>query len=118
MITDLLPKRFYGEQKEGMSDGVSSQKKAWYEIIQDRIDVLISDEEFLNNKCKYTHNTPEIKEAYYYRKIFEETFKNRSSILPYYWLPKWSGNVIDPSARVLNVYSQENNEEQLAVNSS
>ena len=115
---DLLPKEVLWRTKEGMSDGVSSQKKAWYEIIQDRIDVLISDEEFLNNKCKYTHNTPEIKEAYYYRKIFEETFKNRSSILPYYWLPKWSGNVIDPSARVLNVYSQENNEEQLAVNSS
>ena len=115
---DLLPKEVLWRTKEGMSDGVSSQKKAWYEIIQDRIDVLISDEEFLNNKCKYTHNTPEIKEAYYYRKIFEETFKNRSSILPYYWLPKWSGNVIDPSARVLNVYSQENNEEQLVVNSS
>ena len=115
---DLLPKEVLWRTKEGMSDGVSSQKKAWYEIIQDRIDVLISDEEFLNNKCKYTHNTPEIKEAYYYRKIFEETFKNRSNILPYYWLPKWSGNVIDPSARVLNVYSQEKNEEQLAVNSS
>jgi asparagine synthase (glutamine-hydrolysing) len=98
--------------KEGMSDGVSSQKKAWYEIIQDKIDVLITDNEFTENKDKYTHNPPQIKEAYYYRKIFEETFNNRSSILPYYWLPKWSGHIIDPSARVLNVYSEKNYEEQ------
>ena len=84
MITKICYlKRFYGEQKKACQMEFHL-KESWYEIIQDRIDVLISDEEFLNNKCKYTHNTPEIKEAYYYRKIFEETFKNRSSILPYW----------------------------------
>ena len=80
--------------------------------------MLISDDEFLQSKDKYSHNPPQIKEAYYYRKIFEETFNQRSSILPYYWLPKWSGNVIDPSARVLNVYSKENNEEQVLRSAS
>jgi len=30
-------------------------------------------------------------------------------LLPYYWLPKWSGNLIDPSARILNVYDKEKN---------
>ena len=110
--SDLLPPEVLWRTKEGMSDGVSSQKKAWYEIIQDKIDVLITDSEFRENKDKYTHNPPQIKEAYYYRKIFEETFNNRSSILPYYWLPKWSGHIIDPSARVLNVYSEKNYEEQ------
>ena len=109
---NLLPPEVLWRTKEGMSDGVSSQKKAWYEIIQDKIDILITDNEFTENKDKYTHNPPQIKEAYYYRKIFEETFNNRSSILPYYWLPKWSGHIIDPSARVLNVYSKKNHEEQ------
>ena len=116
--TNLLPPEVLWRTKEGMSDGVSSQKKAWYEIIQDKIDLLITDKEFTANKDKYTHNPPQIKEAYYYRKIFEETFNNRSSILPYYWLPRWSGNVTDPSARVLNVYSMENNEEQISRSSS
>tara|TARA_B100000497_G_scaffold67320_1_gene75950 strand:+ start:65 stop:1552 length:1488 start_codon:yes stop_codon:yes gene_type:complete len=115
---DLLPSDVLWRTKEGMSDGISSQKKAWYEIIQDRIDVLISDNEFLQSKDKYSHNPPQIKEAYYYRKIFEETFNQRANILPYYWLPKWSGNVIDPSARVLNVYSKENNEEQVSRSAS
>tara|TARA_B100000963_G_scaffold362015_1_gene402065 strand:- start:3215 stop:4885 length:1671 start_codon:yes stop_codon:yes gene_type:complete len=109
---NLLPDDILWRTKEGMSDGVSSQTKAWYEIIQDKIDTLISDEEFLNNAKKFAHNTPLSKESYYYRKIFESNLTNRSSIIPYFWMPKWSGEVNDPSARVLNVYnSQDNNEE-------
>ena len=28
-------------------------------------------------------------------------------IIPYYWLPKWSGNINEPSARILtNIYNK------------
>ena len=42
--------------KEGMSDGVSSQKKGWFEIIQEKADSIISDEELANSN--YTKNKP------------------------------------------------------------
>ena len=103
---DLLPEDVLWRSKEGMSDGISSQTKPWYEIIQNNIDSLITDQEFIDNKEKYKHNPPQIKEAYYYRKIFDTCLNDRGEILPYYWLPKWSGDVVNPSARVLKVYKE------------
>ena len=38
------------EKKEAFSDGVSSVEKSWFEIIQDDLDVKISDEEFDTKK--------------------------------------------------------------------
>tara|TARA_B100000925_G_C22000022_1_gene470790 strand:- start:48 stop:1655 length:1608 start_codon:yes stop_codon:yes gene_type:complete len=101
----LLPDEVLWRVKEAMSDGVSSQKRGWFEIIQENVDKLISDEEFHN--AAYSINPPLIKEAYYFRKIFSEEYKNRDNIIPYYWLPKWSGDQVDPSARILNVYNKE-----------
>ena len=46
---------------------------------------------------------PHTKEAYYYRLVFEELFPRQHSLIPYYWLPKWS-DVTEPSARVLAHY--------------
>ena len=103
---NLLPDEVLWRSKEGMSDGVSSQTKPWYEIIQSNIDALITDQEFIENKGNYNHNPPQIKEAYYYRKIFDSYLNDRGEILPYYWLPKWSGDIVDPSARVLKVYKE------------
>ena len=109
-IGDILPKEVLWRTKEGMSDGVSSQNKSWAEIIQDKVDTVITDEEFNEHKLRYTHNPPQFKEAYYYRKLFEKTLKNRSELLPYYWLPRWSGDITDPSARILNVYDKAANQ--------
>ena len=54
---------------------------------------------------KYTHNTPESNEQKYYRHIFEKYFPNQGDIVPYYWMPKFI-EASDPSARTLNVYSE------------
>lgn len=108
-IGNLLPAEVLWRTKEGMSDGVSSQKKSWAEIIQSKLDDIISDNEVDEHKHIYLHNPPQFKEAYYYRKLFEKIFKNRSHLLPYYWLPKWSGDITDPSARILNVYDKDKN---------
>lgn len=42
-------------------------------------------------------------EAEYYKKIFEETYKNQSHVIPHLWMPKFV-NATDPSARTLEVY--------------
>ena len=61
------------------------------------------------NKDKFEFNKPILKESYYYRKIFDQYYPNKANTIPYYWLPKWSGNTNDPSARVLKIYKELDN---------
>jgi len=97
----LLPKDILWRIKEGMSDGVSSQSRGWYQIIQEVADKKYTDEEFEKLKMKYTWNPPLFKEALYFRETFNRFYPGRENTIPYYWLPRWSGDIIDPSARVL-----------------
>lgn len=104
--TGLLPDEILWRKKEAFSDGVSSTEKSWYQIIQEHIDEIIPNSEFEREKDKFAVNCPHLKESYYYRKIFEDFYPGRANTIPYYWLPKWSGDTKDPSARVLNVYDK------------
>lgn len=97
----LIPDEVLWRVKEGMSDGVSSHKRGWFEIIQEFVDTIYTDSDFEKLSKKYKHNVPKFKEALYYREIFEDLFENRGELLPYYWLPKWSGDMVEPSARAL-----------------
>lgn len=106
MHTNLLPRSVVLRMKEAFSDAVSSMDKSWYQMIQEHVDTIISDEEFEMNKGKYVVNPPPTKEAYYYRKLFEEKFGSQNvNVIPHFWLPKWS-NTIEPSARTLKVYQE------------
>jgi asparagine synthase (glutamine-hydrolysing) len=107
--TGLLPDEILWRKKEAFSDGVSSTEKSWYQIIQEHIDHKVSDHEFNINKDKFEINKPFLKESYYYRTIFDKFYPNKASTIPYYWLPKWSGNTNDPSARVLKIYKELDN---------
>ena len=74
---------------------------------QEDIDKIYKDEDVENAKQIYKYTIPYTKESLHYRKRFCTTFDdNVSNVIPYFWLPKW-GNVKDPSARVLNVYKQQ-----------
>ena len=104
---DYLPKEVLWRKKEAFSDGVSSQKRGWYEIIQEFVHHEIGDE-FEEMKKKYAwYLMPYNEELYYFRKIFTEHYgEENAKVLPYFWLPRWSGNIIESSARVLDVYKQ------------
>ena len=103
----LLPYECLWRKKEAFSDGVSGEKRSWFEIIQEYAQNLYSDEDFENKKTKYTHMTPVNKESLYFREIYEKFYgKNLDNIVPHFWLPKWSGGVTEPSARVLKSYSK------------
>ena len=108
---NLLPDEVLWRKKEAFSDGVSGKEKSWYEIIQDHSSIKVSDEEFNRRDKIYPNNTPPTKEAYYFRSIFTNLYGlKRDNIIPNYWQPLWSGKkegeYIDPSARVLSVYSK------------
>jgi len=103
----LLPDEVLWRKKEAFSDGVSSTNKSWYQIMQQYCNELYTDadlEEFDGGHCK-----PTSKEALHYRKLFDAEYPGMASVIPKYWLPNWCGGVTEPSARVLQVY--KNNEE-------
>ena len=105
-MPELLCKDVLWRPKEAFSDGISDHKKSWFQIIQERVEEEISDDEYLNSKDKFTHLPPVSKESYYFRKIFESNYKNRETVIKYYWLPNWCGDIKEPSARVLKVYQK------------
>ena len=90
---DLLPQSILWRRKEAFSDGVSSQKKSWFEILQEYIDTQISDKEFYDAKEYYSsinNIVPISKEAYFYRKIYDKYYGG-TQLIPYYWLQQWTG---------------------------
>lgn len=105
-ITDkpYLPYEVLWRKKEAFSDGVSSKQKSWFQIIQDNIESSYGPDDFLKPEVNL-HIIPKTKESLHYRLIFNKHFHPESAyVIPYYWLPKWCGDIIDPSARVLKVY--------------
>ena len=105
-IDNYLPLEVLWRKKEAFSDGVSSQQRSWFQVIQEMVEPLYTDYDFKDTTVKY-HLKPLTKEALHYRRIFNKYFNPYAAhVIPYYWLPKWSGNITDPSARVLNVYNE------------
>ena len=106
---NYLPLEVLFRKKEAFSDGVSSIKKSWYTIIQEYANNLYTDEFFKEEQNRLNYNKPPSKEALYFRKIWEEYFgtsENTCKVIPYFWLPKWCGDIKEPSARVLQVYNE------------
>jgi asparagine synthase (glutamine-hydrolysing) len=98
-----LPEDLLWRRKEAFSDGVSSKDKSWFEIIQEHVDQLYTDEEYTVLREKYTHMKPYNKESLWYREIFESYYPGQGESIPYFWRQPFS-NILDPSARLLKDY--------------
>ncbi|KOC69684.1 Asparagine synthetase [glutamine-hydrolyzing] [Habropoda laboriosa] len=106
--TNLLPSNILWRHKEAFSDGVTSIKKSLFHIIHDIVDTRITDEELEKVHLKYPHCTPNTKEAFYYRQIFEKHFGGQAeNFVPYFWMPQWVKGVRDPSARFIAHYKAD-----------
>jgi asparagine synthase (glutamine-hydrolysing) len=116
----LLPKEVLWRTKEAFSDGVSSQTKPWFEIIQDHIKTNIfknNDTILLKQKTHYPINTPNTLEQLHYRMIFECYFSNNcGNIIPKFWMPNFV-DATDASARTLDVYNThiKKNEDNIKI---
>jgi len=103
----LLPDEVLWRKKEAFSDGVSASEKPWHASINEwaRDQIPNIDEELANASIKYPHCTPLTAEALLYRQLFESYYgKKAVSVIPYFWMPKWSPETTDPSARTLSLY--------------
>jgi len=66
-----LPKEVTWRQKEQFSDGVGY---SWIDGLKDHAAKHVDDMQLANAKFRFPYNTPETKEAYFYRCFFEEFF--------------------------------------------
>lgn len=99
---NILPENVLWRTKEAFSDGVSSEKKAWYEIIQEHIGYSKINKQWDSD----VHNRPDTLEKAYYRQLFEETYGEKYvETIPYFWMPNFIESN-DASARTLNIYNK------------
>ncbi|WP_452222842.1 asparagine synthase B [Lacinutrix chionoecetis] len=68
---DMLPESVAWRQKEQFSDGVGY---SWIDTLKEVVDAAVTDEQMANAKFRFPIQTPNNKEEFYYRSIFEEHF--------------------------------------------
>lgn len=68
---DYLPESVAWRQKEQFSDGVGY---SWIDTLKEVVENAITDNQMINAKFRFPLQTPQNKEEFYYRSIFEEHF--------------------------------------------
>jgi asparagine synthase (glutamine-hydrolysing) len=97
---NYIPEEILYRTKNAFSDACGYD---WIPKLQKHFESIISEEEFSSRFEQYPYLTPNSKEAFYYRKIFEEFYPSQSHLLKHYWLPNWVVSNNEPSARLLNL---------------
>jgi asparagine synthase (glutamine-hydrolysing) len=70
-FSDMLPESIVWRQKEQFSDGVGY---AWIDAVKDHAAEHVSDAEMARVAGRFPFNTPDSKEAYFFRSLFEQHF--------------------------------------------
>lgn len=121
--TTLLPESILMRSKEAFSDGVSSEDDSWYITIQkfvvkelmksDCLTIEINDLlqkciGYLNGETTYSSVASYMIELEkgFYKSLFECCYGKNIVPIPYYWMPKYTSETSDPSARTLTIYSK------------
>jgi asparagine synthase (glutamine-hydrolysing) len=104
---DYLPNHILWRRKNGFSDSVSDKNRSWSTIIEEYVDLIIADDKYQSERLQFDHLRPETKESFYIRKTYEKYYGHNTQATPYMWLPKWCGDVKDPSARTLSIYEAD-----------
>ena len=73
---DLLPEAIVKRQKEQFSDGVGY---GWIDHLKAHAEEQVSDREMERASFRFPVNTPDTKEGYFYRSLFEELFPSESA---------------------------------------
>ena len=75
---DMLPESVTWRQKEQFSDGVGY---SWIDTLKEIVDDEVSDEQLANAHFRFPIQTPQNKEEFYYRSIFEGHFPSDAAAL-------------------------------------
>ncbi len=66
-----MPKEILWRQKEQFSDGVGY---SWIDGLKTHVEAQVTDQQLQNAHIRFPVNTPDNKEGYYYRTVFEEKY--------------------------------------------
>lgn len=112
---DYLPESVAWRQKEQFSDGVGY---SWIDSLKEKVEELVSDTDMEVAHRKFPVNTPQNKEEYYYRSLFEEHFPSDAAAKTVPSVPSvacstpealaWDesfSNLNDPSGRAVSTHS-------------
>ena len=103
----VIPESVLWRTKEAFSDGVSGDRKSWYQIIDDKIiERFGSKYDITTRNSDGIINPPTTREQKYYRDIFDNLYPNLASVVPYFWMPKFI-EAHDSSARTLSIYREK-----------
>ncbi len=92
-----LPEHILWRQKEQFGDGVGYN---WIDSVVEYAEKTVSDSDFSRASVLYPYNTPDTKEAFLFRQLFEKHFPEEGAAHTVVkWIPKWQANT-DPSGRV------------------
>lgn len=114
---EYLPESVLWRQKEQFSDGVGY---SWIDSLKELVEKEVADEDLKNASNIFKINTPQNKEEYYYRSIFQDHFPSEAASLSVPSVPsvacstpqalEWDEsfkNLNDPSGRsVLNIHKE------------
>ena len=75
---EMLPESVAWRQKEQFSDGVGY---SWIDTLKELVEAEVSDEQLANAKFRFPLQTPQNKEEFYYRTIFESHFPSDAAAL-------------------------------------
>lgn len=99
-----LPESILWRQKEQFSDGVGYN---WIDGMKDEAARVVSDEQLAKAAERFPESTPDTKEAYWIREIFEKHFPSKAAAgTAVRWVPRgdW-GCAADPSGRAQTVHN-------------
>ncbi|WP_417347763.1 asparagine synthase B [Ferrimonas sp.] len=71
-----LPESVAWRQKEQFSDGVGY---SWIDTLKEHAEAQVSDQDLQNAHFRFPVNTPDTKEGYFYRTLFEQHFPGEAS---------------------------------------
>jgi len=74
---EFLPPEILWRQKEQFGDGVGY---SWIDSIKDYADEAVTDQQMKTAEFRFPVNTPDTKEGYLFRTIFEEYFPQESAV--------------------------------------
>lgn len=73
---EYLPAEVLWRQKEQFGDGVGY---SWIDSIKEHVETEITDQQLATSEFRFPLNTPDTKEGYFYRTIFESYFPQESA---------------------------------------
>ena len=105
-IDPYLPDEILWRQKEQFSDGVGY---SWIDRLKAYAESKVTDVELRSASKLFPHNTPETKEAFLIRRIWNKRFHHPTTEkLIKKWVPKWQADK-DPSGRANKTHVEKYN---------